>query len=107
MVKKCGTVCWNSGTVWWKSVEECGGTEQQWNSVSGVGQCGGTLEQCCGTVEQCGGREEQCGTVWWNSVKRYGEKVWNSMLEQWDSVVEECGRVWWNRATVEQCGGTV
>ena len=69
-------------------------------------------------MNQCGGTVDQCGTVWWNSVEQYGEKVWNSMVgqcgtvwwnsatvwtsvvEQWNSVVEQCG-------TVERCGGTV
>ena len=61
-MEQCGETVWNSGTVWWNSVEQhggkvwhnvaqCGGTVwngmvEDWNGVSSVGQCGGTLEQC-------------------------------------------------------------
>ena len=49
------------------------------------------MEQYCGTFEQ------------WNSiVEQCGEKVWNNMVEQWNSVhVVQC------RGTVKRYGGTV
>ena len=113
-----GGIVEERGTVWWNSVERCGGTEQQWNSV----------------VQQC----ERCATVWWNigtvlwnsgTVWWKRGAVWNSVVEHWKSMVEQrnsvvkqcglnnmveqCGTVFWNGGTVwwnsvaEQCGGTM
>ena len=45
-----GTVEQCGGTVWKSVVEQSNSGTVWWNSVSGVGQCGGTLEQCCGKV---------------------------------------------------------
>ena len=99
-VEQCGMVWWNSVERYSGTVEQCGATvlksvvEQSnsgtvwWNSVSGVGQCGETLEQWKSvveersSVEQCNGTLEQYGTAWWNSVERCGGTVWNGMVEQ-------------------------
>ena len=73
-----------------------------WNSVSGVGQCGETLEQWKSvveersSVEQCGGTLEQYGTAWWNSVERYSGTVEQCGATVLKSVVEQSnsGTVW-------------
>ena len=65
---------WNSVVEQWNSV----GATVLWNSV------GGTWEQCGRVmVEQCR----------WNSESEIGGTVkhclWNSVVEQWNSVVEQ------------------
>ena len=51
-MQQCRTVWWNSGIVYWHSLEQC--KTVWWNS--------GTLEQCAGTMEQWKSVEEQCTT---------------------------------------------
>ena len=48
MVKQWNSMVeqWKSGTVWKSVVEERNRGTVWWNSVSSVGQCGGTLEWC-------------------------------------------------------------
>ena len=97
-MEQYGETAEQCGTMWSNSVKLYGGIVEQCEKVKKCGgivcksmeQYGGTGEQCgprqCdGKVEQYGGTVKQCGTVveQWNGMV---ETVWNSMVEQWNSV---------------------
>ena len=65
------------GGQWNTVVEQCGGLEEQWNSVG----------QFCGTLEQCSGTEDKYGKVWWNSMVERRNSV--RSVEQYAGPVEQ------------------